>query len=204
VQTVAVTNWTQWRGSFDAADYDERWRRMEEAGQNPHGEADLVTSYRPQTVLDAGCGTGRVAIELHRRGIEVVGVDLDADMLAIARTKAPELAWVHADLSRLELLRRFDVVVMAGNVMRFVEPDRRADAVAGCARHLTAGGRVIAGWQLDAAAPSLADYDDWCAAANLTLEERFATWDRATLIEPGEYAVSVHRARRSTADVGPG
>ena len=46
---------------------------------------------RRRRVLDAGCGTGRVAIELARRGIEVVGVDADPDMLERARRRAPQL-----------------------------------------------------------------------------------------------------------------
>jgi ubiquinone/menaquinone biosynthesis C-methylase UbiE len=50
-------------------------------------------------VLDAGCGTGRVAIELARRGIEIVGVDIDPGMLGSARRKAPELTWIEADLA---------------------------------------------------------------------------------------------------------
>src|SRR5919204_5229355 len=60
------------------APYEARAR----AGENVHGEADFVESFHPGSVLDAGCGTGRVAIELARRGIEVVGVDLDPGMLA--------------------------------------------------------------------------------------------------------------------------
>ena len=91
--------WAQWRRQVDLDGYDERWARMAAAGENPHGEADLVCRFDPATVLDGGCGTGRVAIELARRGIDVVGVDLDTDMLARARAKAPELTWVEADLA---------------------------------------------------------------------------------------------------------
>ena len=40
--------------------------------------------FEPTTVLDAWCGTGRVAVELARRGVRVVGVDVDASMLATA------------------------------------------------------------------------------------------------------------------------
>jgi cyclopropane fatty-acyl-phospholipid synthase-like methyltransferase len=40
------------------------------------------------TVLDMGCGTGRHAIELAKRGFEVVGVDLSAKMLEVARRNA--------------------------------------------------------------------------------------------------------------------
>ncbi|MDQ5854995.1 MAG: SAM-dependent methyltransferase, partial [Actinomycetota bacterium] len=63
--------WDHWRQQLSPRDYDARWRRMEAAGANPHGEADFVFSYGPRSVLDAGCGTGRVAIELARRGLDV-------------------------------------------------------------------------------------------------------------------------------------
>src|SRR5271170_1352173 len=87
-----------------------------------HGEAALVDSYGPGSVLDAGCGTGRVAMELSRRGHPVVGVDVDEAMLTAARAKAPGLAWLLGDLAdpALDLGRTFDVVVMAGNVLIFV------------------------------------------------------------------------------------
>ena len=70
-------------------DYDATYRAREQAGQNVHGEADFVESFHPASVLDAGCGTGRVGIELARRGIEVVGVDLDLGMLSTAARNAP-------------------------------------------------------------------------------------------------------------------
>src|SRR3954451_22003786 len=72
----AVTS--RW-GSGDrpnADEYDARWRAKAAAGEDPHGEATFVAAFSPSSVLDAGCGTGRVAIELARRGIETCGVDL--------------------------------------------------------------------------------------------------------------------------------
>lgn len=185
--------WDHWRQQLSPTDYDERWRHMEAAGANPHGEADFVFSYGPRSVLDAGCGTGRVAIELARRGLDVVGTDLDQDMIQVARAKAPELTWVNADLSEFDLTNRFDAVVLAGNVIPYVAVDRRQAAVVSCARHLTASGRLIAGFQLQEGWPSLADYDAWCASAGLVLEARYATWDRYPFTDTGSYAVSVHR-----------
>ena len=70
-------------------------------------------------MLDAGGGTGRVAIELARHGIEVVGADVDESMLATAGELAPEMEWVRSDLCELDLGRTFDLVVMAGNVPAF-------------------------------------------------------------------------------------
>jgi SAM-dependent methyltransferase len=185
--------WDHRRRQLNPVDYDERWRHIEASGANPHGEADFVFSYGPRAVLDGGCGTGRVAIELARRGLDVVGTDLNPDMIGMARAKAPELTWVHADLSELDLPSRFDAVVLAGNVIPFVASDRRHAAIVACARHLAPGGRLIAGFQLQQGWPSLADYDRWCASTGLALEARYATWDRHPFTDADTYAVSVHR-----------
>ncbi len=175
-----------------AATYDQRWAEMATRGENVHGEADFVESLQPRSVLDAGCGTGRVAIELARRGVDVVGVDLDPAMLEQARAKAPEVAWVHGDLAEVDLGRRFDVVVLAGNVMIFLAPGTESAVVANMARHLAPSGALVAGFQLKPGRVSLDDYDRHAAAAGLRLAERWATWDR-TPFAGGEYAVSVHR-----------
>ncbi|MHA6628463.1 class I SAM-dependent methyltransferase [Pseudonocardia sichuanensis] len=184
-------DWQAWRAQTAPARYDERFRKLAETGRNVHGEADLVASYGPATVLDAGCGTGRVGIELHRRGIAVLGVDADPEMIAAAREKAPELEWVTADLADLDRPERFDVVVLAGNVVPYVAPERRAAAVAACVAHLAPGGRLLAGFPLRPDWPSLEDYDRWCEDAGAVPEDRFATWER----EPytgGDYVVAVH------------
>ncbi len=145
------------------------------------------------SVLDAGCGTGRVAIELARRGVDVVGVDADASMLEAARGKAPALEWVRADLSTLSLVRRFDIVVMAGNVLLFVAPGTEATVVERLAAHLVPGGRLVAGFSLGGGV-TVAGYDAMAAKAGLVLESRYATWERAPFVVESDYAVSVHRA----------
>lgn len=185
-------DWARWRRAAAVDSYDARWEALAAQGVDPHGEAALVAAYRPATVLDGGCGTGRVAIELARRGAAVVGVDADPDMIAAARAKAPDLPWHVVDLAELALAERFDVVVLAGNVVPYVAAARRAAAVGACAAHLEPGGRLVAGFSTQPGWPTLADYDAWCVAAGLALEDRWATWDRAPY-RGGDYAVSVHR-----------
>ena len=116
--------WSQWRAETDLQEYFTRWQRLEATGQSPHGEADFIESFHPRSVLDAGCGMGRVAIELHRRGIDVVGVDLDDDLLQFARRSEPSIRWVRLDLATMSLDREFDVVAMPGNVMVYLPPHR--------------------------------------------------------------------------------
>jgi SAM-dependent methyltransferase len=179
------------RDGWDGEDYQ---RRIEErAGDgDPHGEVAFVTRYTPTTVLDAGCGTGRVAIELDRRGVEVVGVDVDASMLATARRLAPDLPWVEADLTTLDLGRRFDVVVLAGNVPLFTPPGTTEALVRRCAQHLTSDGHLVAGFQLGRGY-DVATYDLEAGRAGLVCTERYATWEGAAFDPAGDYAVSVHR-----------
>jgi SAM-dependent methyltransferase len=165
---------------------------MASRGESIHGEAEFVRRLQPRSVLDAGCGTGRVAIELANRGIDVVGVDLDDTMLNTARAKAPELSWVMADLVDVRLQRRFDVVVMPGNVMIFVAPGTERAVVANMADHTAVGGRLVAGFQLGRGY-EIDRYDADCESAGLTFEARVATWDGEPWVPGGSYAVSVHR-----------
>jgi SAM-dependent methyltransferase len=191
---------TRWQGA-DAPrghDYDARWTTLAAKGHNVHGEADLVESLLAESgcrrVLDAGCGTGRVAIELSRRGFSVTGVDADAAMLAGARAKAPELRWVEADLADLpdELDAGFDLVVLAGNVMIFVAPGTEGRVLDNLSNRITPGGLLVAGFQLRPDRLALDEYDRRCVEAGLELEQRWATWDREHFTG-GDYAVSVHR-----------
>ena len=177
---------------WNGAEYQRRFDSLAESGMDVHGEATFVRAFEPASVLDAGCGTGRVAIELARHGIEVVGADVDASMLAHARKQAPDIPWVRSDLAELDLGRTFDVVVMAGNVPLFTPPGTQAALVAGVARHV--GTVLIAGFSLDRGYTA-DDYDEHCAQAGLTLVERFATWDRKPF-EGGDYAVTVSRLNR--------
>lgn len=176
-----------WDGEVYQRTYDERAA----AGQDVHGEANFVQLFDPRSVLDAGCGTGRVGTELARRGIEVVGVDMDQSMLATAIARAPEVTWIMSDLTLLNLGRTFDVVLMAGNVPLFTPPGTEAALVAGVARHVSPGGLLIAGFSLGRSY-SLAQYDAHAGAAGLVLVQRWGTWDRDPF-PGGEYAVSVHR-----------
>jgi SAM-dependent methyltransferase len=173
--------------------YDRRYDERAAAGENVHGEVDFVMRFAPRSALDAGSGTGRVARELARRGVDVVGVDLDADMLATARRRSPELAWVEGDLAAFELGRTFDVVVAAGNVMILLTPGSEHAVLANIARHLSAGGLLIAGFQLRRDHLTLAEYDALTTAAGFELAERWSTWDRNEWRPDSDYAVSVHR-----------
>lgn len=201
-------------GELFAASLEASAKQAAAAGEDVHGEANLVARLAPPNgrILDAGCGTGRVAIELDRQGFDVVGVDVDTSMLGVARRHAPHLQWVAADLADLDRfdlhsthgatsppsLDQFDLVVAAGNVVPLMAPGTHATAIAAMARRLVPDGLLVTGFGLDAAhlplddAPvTVADYDQWCTAAGLHLHGRWSTWDRDPFDEGG-YVVNVH------------
>ena len=173
--------------------YDARYERSAAAGNNVHGEADLLMRLSPSSVLDAGCGTGRVARELARRGVDVVGVDLDDEMLATARRKAPDLQWHLGDIASVDLGRTFSAVVAAGNVMILLTPGTDSAVVANLARHLEPGGHLVAGFQLAPGDLDVDRYDRIAADAGLAFIERWSTWERSSWDPSCSYTVSVHR-----------
>ena len=179
-------------GQFDGREYQARIDAMVAEGKDVHGEVRLVLGLEPTCVLDAGCGTGRVAIELARDGIEVVGVDVDASMLAEARRRGPGLEWIEADLASLELGRTFDVVLLAGNVPLFCTDSRRHDLVASCARHVRPGGSMVAGFSLGRGY-GLESFDASWASAGLELWGRWSTWELDAFAETSDYALTVLR-----------
>jgi hypothetical protein len=104
-----------------------------------------------------------------------------------------------ADLALLDLRdhegirRRFDVVVMAGNVMIFVEPGTEGAVVARLVDHVTPGGYLIAGFQLTRGGLTVSQYDTFATSAGLVEIGRYATWEGQPFEPPGTYVVAVHR-----------
>ncbi len=182
--------WRQWRHQVDLSEYDARWDRLAAEGQAIHGEADMVERIGGHRVLDAGCGTGRVAIELARRGRAVVGVDNDPDMLALAKAKNSPVRWVLGDLATVAVDESFDVIVMAGNVLAFAEPADRRLIVANLARHLEPTGVLVNGASR-ARQCGPAEIDGWAADAGLMLDRQFATWEGEPFAG-GSYRVSLY------------
>ena len=186
-----MSRWLQETGGDRGESYDERFRALAASGMDVHGEAAYVAALVPpgSRVLDAGCGTGRVGVELARRGYDVVGVDSDASMLAVARRADPSLEWRLEDLAALTDTSSYDLVVAAGNVMIFLEPGTGPAVVARLAGALRPGGLLVSGWRTDELA--VAEYDGWAAAAGLEPVARHATWQGAALTDDADWCVAV-------------
>jgi SAM-dependent methyltransferase len=146
-------------------------------------------------MLELACGTGRVTIPIAQSGVEIVGLDQSASMLAYARSKAADagvnITWVEADCRQFELSRKFALIFMAFNSMQHLHDHESLAALFGNVRkHLAEGGRFI----FDVFNPSIAilnrdpsqryverQYEDPDGRGTITLEQT-AVYDDAAQV----------------------
>ena len=121
-----------------ATTYDER--------RNPTIRAEepvvrtLLQDRPAGDAVDVGTGTGRHATWLAERGHRVTGVDTSRAMLDVARSRAPELEWIEADLRDLPLADESADLVVCGLTLSHLPT---LDGIAELARILRPGGRLV-------------------------------------------------------------
>jgi SAM-dependent methyltransferase len=91
------------------------------------------------SILDLGCGAGRITRPLAALGHEVVAVDESPDMLAHVRGAQT----VCARIEDLDLGRRFDAVLLASHLINVADEPARRAMLAACRRHVADDGCVI-------------------------------------------------------------
>jgi SAM-dependent methyltransferase len=141
----------QWQAFFGHPDYvrfvghildEDRTRREVEA------IVELLDLRPGSRVLDFGCGHGRIALPLARRGCSVTAVDGSAGLLERARAAAIaeglHVEFVAADMRDFAAAERFDAVILVGTALGYVEDEAGdADALRAAARSLVPGGRLL-------------------------------------------------------------
>lgn len=105
----------------------------------------LIQERRPgaRTLLDVACGTGKHLERLATR-YAVEGVDLDPELLAVARERLPDVPLHEADMLELDIGHRFDAVTCLFSSIGYVKTDTNLRrAVAAMARHLEPDGVLV-------------------------------------------------------------
>ena len=177
--------------------YAERFRTLAAQGKDLDGEARLLDALAPRQarILDAGCGPGRVGARLAELGHDVVGVDLDPVLIAAAEKDHPGPLWLVGDLAELDLPAQgiraeFDVAVLAGNVMTFLDPATRRPVLERLAAHLVDRGRIVCGFGAGRGYPFEEFFAD-AEACGLTVELTVSTWDLRPFGPASDFLVAV-------------
>ena len=179
--------------------YIERFREMARAGNDLAGEARFIDAMaaRGARILDAGCGPGRVAGALSRCGHDVVGVDVDPELIEAAEQDHPGPRYLVGDLAELDLPARgisepFDLIVSAGNVMTFLAPSTRTQVLSRLRAHLGTGGRAVIGFGAGREYEHTEFLDD-AAHAGLVPDLLLSSWDVRPFTEGADFLVAILR-----------
>jgi 2-polyprenyl-3-methyl-5-hydroxy-6-metoxy-1,4-benzoquinol methylase len=163
--------------------------------QGTVGEVDFVErelgSDRSQSILDIGCGTGRHAIELARRGYRVTGLDLSEGQLRLAREKAAEAGvlvdFLCRDATQPHFQRQFDAALMfCEGAFPLMETDEKNYAILShaCAA-LRPGGKLLQ-TTLNALFPLFHSVKDFLGANKSAAATGALTFDLMTFRERAE------------------
>ena len=127
--------------------YDDIYSSM---GKDYPAEAnklhELIQNYKKtdgNTLLDVACGTGTHA-GLLSKFYKVEGIDLNANMLKVARKKHPEIRFSRGDMRDFDLGRQFDIVTCLFSAIGYMKTKTELqNAVKSMARHLRPGGVLL-------------------------------------------------------------
>jgi len=95
------------------------------------------------SVLELGCGTGRITIPLAQKGIEITGLDIVPGMLSRAQEKSGDLPiqWIEADIRDFHLGKLFDLIYTTGSVFQHLIERTEQEMMLACVKeHLSPDG----------------------------------------------------------------
>ena len=106
------------------------------------GEVELISTEIPNgaSVLEMGCGVGRVTKQLLAKGYYVTAIDNSPEMLVHV---PPAATTICSNIEDLELKESFDVVLLASNLINVADDGLRAAQLKACRRHLKPGGKLL-------------------------------------------------------------
>ncbi|MBM2618929.1 class I SAM-dependent methyltransferase [Actinoplanes sp. LDG1-06] len=106
--------------------------------------AEVLADLSGGSALEFAIGTGRIAVPLAERGVEVHGIDMSRAMVARLRDKNPAIGVTIGDFSATRVDGKFDLVYLVFNtIMNVTTQDAQVDCFVNAAAHLRPGGRFL-------------------------------------------------------------
>ncbi|MEN6290854.1 MAG: methyltransferase domain-containing protein [Methanobacterium sp.] len=125
--------------------YDKIYEKLDHKMESEFikGVANKYGGNETNSLLDIACGTGRHAYFL-KDNFEIIGVDINEEMLEIAREKVPDVEFLNGDMKKLDLERKFDVVICMFSAMNYnVTLEELKLTLTNFYNHLNKGGVLI-------------------------------------------------------------
>ncbi len=179
-------------GSRWAPYYDETYPDVEDS------VIDLLTRHAgdPPRALELAIGTGRIAIPLQERGVEVVGIDASEEMVGVLRSKpgGGTIEVAIGDFGDVAVEGSFPLIYLAFNtIFGLLTQEEQVDCFRNVASHLEPGGRFI----LDCFVPDVRRFDQYNTRMGVSsISSVDAHEYELTIYDPVSQRLSTHTVRR--------
>jgi SAM-dependent methyltransferase len=95
------------------------------------------------SLLDVACGTGKHIIHL-KEWYSAEGLDLEENMIAIAKERLPDIPFHRGDMTEFDLGKQYDAIVCLFSSIGYAKTPRKLNrAISNMAKHLRSGGVLI-------------------------------------------------------------
>ena len=165
-----------------------------EAGTQPDFYLRVAEEVHAETVIELGCGTGIITIELASRGYQMIGIDPSPVMLEVARQKpgADGVRWVQGDAGQLGTPGA-DLAIMSGHVAQFILKDADwLEALDGVKEALRPGGYLA----FESRDPRAQEWKRWTGRKRIIPDSpygRIESWTEVTNVEGDLVYAVCHR-----------
>lgn len=108
----------------------------------------IYSELKLKNILDLGCGTGSHTIEFFKQGYNIIGLDLDKQMINLAKNKTQKINFIYGNIKDYEFNTKFELIFSFFNVLNYIENYSEMIAfLTGVYKNLKAGGVfVFDGW----------------------------------------------------------
>ena len=128
------------------AEYYDHLYSFKDYESEVHKIRELVQQYNRSsgnTLLDVACGTGG-HIEFLRKYFDITGVDLNKEMLQIAKKRFSDVEFVCSNITSIDLGKEFDVITcLFGSINYLLSDDELESTIHSFSKHTRPGGVVI-------------------------------------------------------------
>jgi SAM-dependent methyltransferase len=185
---------------YDEKTYGQRWSHFYDGLYSDVEDSviDLLARHagNPPRALELAIGSGRIAVPLHSRGVEIVGIDASEEMVALLRAKpgGEGIAVSIGDFADVDVDDTFPLIYLTFNtIFGLLTQERQVECFRNVAHHLEPGGFFI----LDAFVPDVRRFDQYnTRMAVSSIDSVDEHTYEMTVYDPVEQRLSSHLVKR--------
>ncbi len=108
--------------------YHEMYQHLFDYDQEFAFYETILKQHNAKSVLELGCGTGNLASRFSKNKFDYIGIDLNIEMLDIARKNHPEINFVNDNMCSFETAVKQDVIIISGRSISYLTENQEVES----------------------------------------------------------------------------